>query len=136
MGNCLHAFLLQSRLPCRQFAYHGSRTNYCNGFLCHNKLLCNSLSGVYMVMDGQMFFSTTCDTTNIFTAQAPFDTLPGTAYLLNFDFRDPLMCCFEPSCSETSFYFRMHLGRTYPQGDCNQTFVYYTPFSLAIHSIC
>lgn len=101
------------------------------GFYVTTSFYADPLSGVGTVMgDGQMFFSTTCDTTNIFTAQAPFDTLPGTAYLLNFDFRDPLMCCFVPSCSETSFYFRMHLGRTYPQGDCNQTFVYYTPFSL------
>lgn len=100
------------------------------GFYVTTSFYADPLSGVGTVMgDGQMYFSTSCDTSGIFTAQPPYDVLPGTAYLLNFDFRDPLMCCFEPSCSETSFYFRMHLGRTYPEGDCNLTYVYYTPFS-------
>ncbi len=82
------------------------------------------------IMDnGAMYFSTPCSQTGLFEAQPPADQLPGTAYLLSFDMREPLMCCYPPSCSQTSFYLRMHLGRYTPAGDCNANAVYYTPSS-------
>jgi hypothetical protein len=55
--------------------------------------------------------------------------MPGTAYLEGFDMQNPLMCCFNQSCTESSFYLRMHLGRYIPEGDCNYTYVYYSPIT-------
>jgi gliding motility-associated-like protein len=80
-----------------------------------------------MMGDGVMFFSTNCDSTEYFEVAAPNDVLAGTAYLENFDFRDPLMCCFAPSCQESTLALRMHLGRYYPDGDCNYASIYYSP---------
>jgi gliding motility-associated-like protein len=84
------------------------------------------LAGAVM-MDGSMFFSTSCDSSGTFEVAPPTGLQAGTAYLELFDFRDPLLCCFAPSCSEQSFYFRMHLGRFTPEGDCNYAYIYYNP---------
>jgi gliding motility-associated-like protein len=84
------------------------------------------LAGAIM-MDGSMFFSTTCDSSGTFEVAPPTGLQAGTAYLELFDFRDPLLCCFAPSCSERSFYFRMHLGRYTPEGDCNYAYIFYNP---------
>jgi gliding motility-associated-like protein len=75
--------------------------------------------------DGAMFFSTDCDTTSLFEVQGPEANTAGLAYLYMFDFRNPMLCCISPSCSEQSFYFRMHLGRYTPEGDCNAMYIYY-----------
>lgn len=75
--------------------------------------------------DGAMFFSTDCDTTTLFEVQGPEANTAGIAYLYMFDFRNPMLCCISPSCSDQSFYFRMHLGRYTPEGDCNATYIYY-----------
>jgi len=84
------------------------------------------LAGAVM-MDGSMFFSTNCDSSETFEVQPPTGLQAGTAYLELFDFRDPLLCCFNPSCNEQSFYFRMHLGRYTPEGDCNYSYIFYNP---------
>jgi gliding motility-associated-like protein len=84
------------------------------------------LAGAVM-MDGSMFFSTNCDSSDTFEVQPPTGLQSGTAYLELFDFRDPLLCCFNPSCNEQSFYFRMHLGRYTPEGDCNYSYIFYNP---------
>jgi gliding motility-associated-like protein len=75
--------------------------------------------------DGAMFFSTACDTTTLFEVQGPEAATAGIAYLYLFDFRNPMLCCYEPSCNDQSFYFRMHLGRYVPEGDCNALYIYY-----------
>ncbi|MFM7727947.1 MAG: gliding motility-associated C-terminal domain-containing protein, partial [Flavobacteriales bacterium] len=84
------------------------------------------LAGAVM-MDGSMFFSTNCDSSGTFEVDPPTGLQAGTAYLELFDFRDPLLCCFAPSCSEQSFYLRMHLGRYAPSGDCNYAYIFYNP---------
>jgi len=80
--------------------------------------------------DGSMRFSTSCATSQTFEVQPPNGELPGTAYLESFDLRNPLLCCYDPSCSETSFYLTMELGRYTPGDDCNETYIYYDPFTL------
>ncbi len=84
------------------------------------------LAGAVM-MDGSMFFSTNCDSSGTFEVQPPTGLQAGTAYLELFDFRDPLLCCFAPSCTERNFYLRMHLGRYTPSGDCNYAYIFYNP---------
>jgi gliding motility-associated-like protein len=84
------------------------------------------LAGAIM-LDGSMFFSTNCDSSETFEVDPPAGLQAGTAYLELFDFRDPLLCCFAPSCNEQSFYFRMHLGRYTPEGDCNYSYIFYNP---------
>lgn len=80
--------------------------------------------------DGSMYYSSSCNQTGTFEVDPPNSLLPGTAYLEAFDMQNPLMCCYPQSCSETSFYLRMHLGRYIPEGDCNYTYIYYTPVTL------
>lgn len=89
----------------------------------------NPLMGSLMG-DGSMYFSTECDTSETFEVQPPNGQEAGTAYLELFDFRNPLLCCFAPSCSERTFPFRMHLGRYTPEGDCNYSYIYYDPNTL------
>ena len=84
------------------------------------------LAGALM-MDGSMYFSTNCDSSQTFEVQPPTGLQAGTAYLELFDFRDPLLCCFTPSCTDQSFVLRMHLGRYTPEGDCNYGFIFYNP---------
>ncbi|MFM7730535.1 MAG: gliding motility-associated C-terminal domain-containing protein, partial [Flavobacteriales bacterium] len=83
-----------------------------------------------IMSDGSMYFSTSCAQTQTFEVQPPTGDLAGTAYLENFDMRNPLLCCYAPQCADTSFYLRMHLGRYTPAGDCDATSVYYTPTTL------
>ncbi|MFM9984571.1 MAG: gliding motility-associated C-terminal domain-containing protein [Flavobacteriales bacterium] len=80
--------------------------------------------------DGSMYYSSSCNETGTFEVDPPNSLLPGTAYLEAFDMQNPLMCCYPQSCSETSFYLRMHIGRYIPEGDCNYTYIYYTPVTL------
>ena len=84
------------------------------------------LAGAIM-MDGSMFFSTSCDSSETFEVGPPNGLQAGTAYLELFDFSNPLLCCFAPSCNEQSLYLRMHLGRYTPEGDCNYSYIFYNP---------
>jgi len=61
--------------------------------------------------DGKMFFSTDCANSQFFTITGPNGLTAGTAYLDSFSLTNPLTCCIPESCSDTSFYVRMHLGR-------------------------
>ena len=74
---------------------------------------------------GEMRYSTTCGTSQAYTVTGANATLPGTAYLDSVNILNPLMCCFPESCVTTSFYLRMHLGRTGPGTGCNTTYIRY-----------
>jgi len=80
--------------------------------------------------DGSMYFSTECGQTTEFTVTGANANLAGTAYLMDYDMRNPLMCCFVPTCSQQNFYLRMHLGRTFIDNGCNTNYIYYDQFSL------
>ena len=79
--------------------------------------------------DGSMYFSTSCGQTEEFTVTGANASLAGTAYLENFDMRNPLMCCYSPTCADQSFYLRMHLGRSYINDGCNTNYIYYDMFT-------
>jgi gliding motility-associated-like protein len=78
---------------------------------------------------GSMYFSTNCANSQTFTVTGPNANLPGTAYLDSFNLYSPLTCCFPESCSPTTFYLRMHLGRTGPGTGCNTTYIRHDPFT-------
>ena len=80
--------------------------------------------------DGSMYFSTECGQTTEFTVTGANANLAGTAYLVAYDMRNPLMCCYVPTCAEQNFYLRMHLGRTFVNNGCNTNYIYYDQFSL------
>lgn len=80
--------------------------------------------------DGSMYFSTACGQTDEFTVTGANANLAGTAYLQDYDMRNPLMCCYVPTCSDQNFYLRMHLGRTFINDGCNINYIYYDQFSL------
>jgi gliding motility-associated-like protein len=77
-----------------------------------------------------MYFSTECGQTTEFTVTGANANLAGTAYLLDYDMRNPLMCCYVPTCADQNFYLRMHLGRTFINDGCNINYIYYDQFSL------
>jgi gliding motility-associated-like protein len=80
--------------------------------------------------DGSMYFSTECGQTTEFTVTGANANLAGTAYLIDYDMRNPLMCCYVPTCADQNFYLRMHLGRTFINDGCNINYIYYDQFSL------
>ena len=80
--------------------------------------------------DGSMYFSTECGQTTEFTVTGANANLAGTAYLVDYDMRNPLMCCYVPTCADQNFYLRMHLGRTFIDNGCNINYIYYDQFSL------
>lgn len=82
-----------------------------------------------VMSQGAMWFSTSCNSSVQFTIPNPAGNMPGTAYLDTFDLRSPLMCCFPQSCSQRTFYLRMHLNRTGPSTGCNTTYIRYDPFT-------
>ncbi|MBI3510658.1 MAG: gliding motility-associated C-terminal domain-containing protein [Bacteroidetes bacterium] len=83
-----------------------------------------------IMADGAMWFSTVCNISQVFTIPiANGGNLPGTAYLDTFNMRSPLMCCFPQSCSQSTFYLRMHLQRTQPGAGCNTTYIRHDPFT-------
>jgi len=77
--------------------------------------------------NGFMFFSSQCNSTPQQTVGPPNGSLPGTAYLLDIDYRNPLTCCLGQSCSQRTFWVRMHIGRNVGPNVCNSSLVYYTP---------
>ncbi len=82
-----------------------------------------------VMSDGAMRFSTSCGTTSSYTLPLATGNLPGTAYLDTANIRSPLMCCFPQSCTQRTFYLRMHLNRTAPSTGCNTTYIRYDPFT-------
>lgn len=80
--------------------------------------------------NGEMFFSTSCGSSPQLTVAPPTGNTPGTAYLDNFDYRSPLTCCMGASCSQRTFYVRMHLGRNIGGAGCAVQYIYYDPASL------
>jgi gliding motility-associated-like protein len=80
-----------------------------------------------VMADGRMWFSTNCDSSQVFTITGVTGNSPGTAYLTDFDLRYPLMCCYPQSCNSQSFYLSMHLQRTQPGTGCNAIYLYHDP---------
>ena len=78
-----------------------------------------------IMSQGSMAFSTTCGTSQNFTITGTTGTSPGTAYLDSFNLFNPLTCCFPESCNSSTFWLRMHLGRTGPGTGCNTTYIRY-----------
>lgn len=80
--------------------------------------------------DGRMYFSTTCNSSTVFTIAPPGGTTPGTAYLEDFNLKSPLTCCFPQTCNAYTFYLRMHISRTVNGTGCNTTYLYYNPSTM------
>lgn len=80
-----------------------------------------------VMSDGSMWFSTNCDSSQIFTITGTAGTTAGTAYLTDYNLRFPLMCCIAQSCSSQTFYLSMHLQRNQPGTGCNTTYIYHDP---------
>lgn len=78
---------------------------------------------------GEMYFSTSCDQTNTLTVAPPTGNSAGTAYLEDFDYRNPLTCCLGASCQPRDIYVRMHLGRSAGGVGCDLNYIYYDPLS-------
>ena len=75
--------------------------------------------------DGSMYFSTACGQSEEFTVTGANANLAGTAYLVDYNMRNPLMCCYNPQCQDQSFYLRFHLGRSFMNNGCNANYIYY-----------
>ncbi len=78
---------------------------------------------------GAMYYSSSCGSSQIFTVTGATATLPGTAYLDSFNLMNPLSCCVGESCSDVSFWVRMHIGRNALGSGCNTTYIRYDPFT-------
>lgn len=85
-------------------------------------------TGATMSM-GAMQFSTSCNATQQYQIQGNDGNAPGTAFLDSANMLNPLLCCFQQSCSEQQFYLRKHLSRTAPGTGCNANFIRYDPFT-------
>ncbi len=85
-------------------------------------------SGAVM-SQGNMYFSTSCGNSTNFTVTGANANLAGTAYLDSVNILSPLACCFPESCTDTSVYVRMHLGRNALGTGCNQTYIRYDQFN-------
>ncbi len=84
-----------------------------------------------IMAQGQMYFSShACGQTQNLTVPPPTGNTAGTAYLTNGDYRNPITCCLGPSCTDRTFYLRMHLGRTAGGAGCNTNYIYHDPFNL------
>lgn len=88
-----------------------------------------------IMAEGQMHFSTSCGQTPDLSVVLPTGGTPGTAYLLDFNYRAPLSCCMGSSCADRTFYVRMHLGRTAGPVGCGTTYIYYDPFTAYPFSV-
>lgn len=82
-----------------------------------------------IMSQGAMFYSSSCGSSQIFTVTGATATLPGTAYLDSFNLMNPLSCCVGESCSDVSFWVRMHIGRNALGSGCNTTYIRYDPFA-------
>ena len=99
------------------------------GLLVQASYYADPFSAAWM-SDGSMYFSTECGQTTEFTVTGANANLAGTAYLEDYDMRNPLMCCYVPTCADQNFYLRMHLGRSFMDNGCNINYIYYDQFSL------
>ena len=88
-----------------------------------------------IMSQGQMYFTTSCGQSPNLSVDPPAGNSAGTAYLTNFDYRNPLTCCLGPSCSDRTFYVRMHLGRTAGGAGCTTSYIYYDAFTLYPFSV-
>jgi gliding motility-associated-like protein len=77
--------------------------------------------------DGRMYFQTSCGRTNDLTVTGPNASLAGWAQVDDFNFRDPLSCCFGQSCTTRTFWLSKHIGRTVGPNTCNSSQLYYDP---------
>ena len=82
-----------------------------------------------VMSQGAMYYSSSCGSSQIFTVTGATATLPGTAYLDSFNLMNPLSCCIAESCSDVSFWVRMHIGRNALGSGCNITYIRYDPFA-------
>jgi gliding motility-associated-like protein len=78
---------------------------------------------------GAMYYSSSCGSSSIFTVTGATATLPGTAYLDSFNLMNPLSCCIAESCTDVSFWVRMHIGRNALGSGCNINYIRYDPFA-------
>ncbi len=97
-------------------------------FLVTGSYYASPFSGAVM-SDAEMYYSTSCGQTPGLTVGPPTGNLAGTGYNEDTEYRNPLTCCFTPSCSQQNFWLRMHLGRNFGPPGCNFTYVYHDPSS-------
>jgi gliding motility-associated-like protein len=74
---------------------------------------------------GEMKYSTNCGASQGFIVTGANSSFPGTAYLDSVNILNPLTCCFPETCSDTSFWLTMMLGRTGPGTGCNTSYIRY-----------
>lgn len=96
------------------------------GFYCTGSYYADPFTLAYM-SEGSMYFSTSCGASNALTVNPPVGDSPGTAYIQDGDFRNPLACCLGASCSQRTVYVSFNLGRSYGGGGCNSLYIYYDP---------
>jgi gliding motility-associated-like protein len=100
------------------------------GFIVEDSYFADALSSPAALMKhGKMKLATACGAVT-FTCQGSASDSSGTCYLVpNTDLKDNLACCFTPSCVDQTFYLTHGLGRDNYGPGCNQTYIYYSPFS-------
>ncbi|MGB3946887.1 MAG: gliding motility-associated C-terminal domain-containing protein [Bacteroidia bacterium] len=100
------------------------------GFIVEDSYFADALSSPAALMKhGKMKLATACGAVT-FTCQGTTSDSSGTCYLVpNTDLKDNLACCFTPSCTDQTFYLTHGLGRDNYGPGCNQTYIYYSPFS-------
>ena len=90
-----------------------------------------SVSNYIPINDGIFYLSTPCaktDTLSCADSPGGGDTA-GICYLVpNFDFHNPMTCCYNPSCLPQSFWLSAHLARRKGGATCKDTnYIWYTP---------
>ena len=98
------------------------------GLFVEGNYYADPFTGATMSM-GNMFFSTSCASSQYFTITGALANTPGTAYLDSFNLLNPLSCCFPKTCNDTAIYVKYNLGRTALGSGCNTTYIRYDPFS-------
>ena len=98
------------------------------GLYVEGNYYADPFTGATMGM-GNMFFSTSCASSQYFTITGALANTPGTAYLDSFNLLNPLSCCFPKTCTDTAIYVKFNLGRTALGSGCNTTYIRYDPFS-------
>lgn len=100
------------------------------GFIVEDSYFADALTSPPALMKhGKMLLSTACGSVT-FTCQGTAADSSGTCYLVpNTDLKTNLACCFTPSAVAQTFYITHGLGRDDYGPGCNQTYIYYSPFS-------
>lgn len=100
------------------------------GFMVEDSYFADALSSPAALMKhGKMKLATECGAVT-FTCQGSASDSSGTCYLVpNTDLKDNLACCFTPACVDQTFYLTHGLARDNYGPGCNQTYIYYSPFS-------